>query len=119
MNPIPLYDDAAPIVCTINSDDIPDRIALVERMRVALDHLDRTEHGLLLHFPNEPVIEADLRRFAVDEKRCCQFWGFDIEKAPDEITLRWDGPPDVAALLDRLNAYFLGDEHITAVAGLL
>jgi len=79
-------------------------------MRAALDHLDRTEHGLLLRFPNEPAVEADVRRFAVDEKRCCPFWGFEIGTTPDQITLRWDGSPDVADFLDRLHAYFLGDE---------
>jgi hypothetical protein len=60
-----------------------------------------------------------VRRFAVDETRCCQFWGFEIGTTPDQITLRWDGPPDVADFLDRLHAYFLGDEPLTAVTGLL
>ena len=35
-------------------------------------------HGLLLHFPKSPDIDADLRGFTVDEKRCCTFWGFDV-----------------------------------------
>jgi hypothetical protein len=114
-----VYDATAPIVCPADGDEVAKRIAQVERMRAALDHIDRTEHGLLLRFPNEPVIEADVRRFAVDEKRCCQFWGFDIDTTPDEITLRWDGPPDVAVFLERLHAYFLGGEPISTVTGLL
>ena len=119
MNSIPLYNATAPIVCTADDDEIPKRIAQVERMRAALGHLDRTEHGLLLRFPNEPAVETDVRGFAVDEKRCCQFWGFEIGVTPDQITLRWDGPPDLADFLDRLHAYFLGDEPLTAVTGLL
>jgi hypothetical protein len=119
MNSIPIYDATAPIVCTANSEEVPTRIAQVERMRAALQHIDRTEHGLLLRFANDSAIEVDVRRFAVDEKRCCQFWGFEIATTPDEITLRWDGPPNVADFLDRLHAYFLGDEPITAVTGLL
>jgi hypothetical protein len=119
MTSIPLYDATAPIACTADADEIPKRIAQVERMRAALDHLDRTEHGLLLHFPNDPAVEADVRRFAVDEKRCCQFWGFEIRTTPGQLTLRWDGPPDVADFLDRLHAYFLGDEPLTVVTGLL
>jgi hypothetical protein len=119
MNSIPVHDATAPIVCTAADDEVHKRIAQVERMRAALDHLDRTEHGLLLRFPNEPAIEADVRRFAIDEKRCCRFWGFEIRTTPDQITLRWDGPPDVANFLDRLHAYFLGDEPLTAVRALL
>ena len=119
MNSIPLYDATAPIVCTADSDEIPKRIAQVERMRAALDHVDRTEHGLLLHFAYESALEADVRRFADDEKGCCQFWGFEIGKDLNDVTLRWDGPPDIGDFLDRLHAYFVGDEPITAVAGLL
>jgi hypothetical protein len=116
---VPIYDDTAPITCTIGSDEIPERIELVERVRHNLECIERTQHGLLLHFPNRPDIDADLRRFAVDEKRCCQFWGFEVGTTPDQITLRWDGPPDVADFLDRLHAYFVGDEPLTAVTGLL
>ena len=119
MTSIPLYDATAPIGCTAAADEVPKRIAQVERMRAALDHLDRTDHGLLLRFPNDPAIEADVRRFAVDEKRCCQFWGFEIRTTRSQITLRWDGPPDVADFFDRLHAYFLGDEPLTAVTSLL
>jgi hypothetical protein len=110
---IPIYDDTAPITCTIGSDEITERIELVEQVRHNLQHIERTQHGLLLHFPNRPDIDADLRRFAVDEKRCCQFWGFEVGTTPDQITLRWDGPPEVADFLDRLHAYFLGDEPLT------
>jgi hypothetical protein len=116
---IPVYDDTAPITCTIGSDEIPERIELVEQVRHNLERIERTQHGLLLHFPNRPDIDADLRRFAVDEKRCCQFWGFEVGTTPDQITLRWDGPPDVADFLDRLHAYFLGDEPLTTITGLL
>jgi hypothetical protein len=45
MNSVPLYDATAPFVCTADDDEIPKRIAQVERMRAALDHLDRTEHA--------------------------------------------------------------------------
>ncbi len=47
MNPIPIYDATAPIACTINPDDIPERIERLERMRReparhrAHDRLDR------------------------------------------------------------------------------
>lgn len=119
MNPIPIYDDTAPITCSIGSDEIPERIELVERMRNKLDRIERTEHGLLLRFAPSDEVEADLRRFAVDEKWCCQFWGFAVATTDDDLTLRWDGPPDTGELLDRLRAYFEGDAPLTLISGLL
>jgi hypothetical protein len=116
---IPIYDATAPISCTIGSDEIPERIELVERMRRNLDRIDRTEHGMLLHFPNRPDIENDLRRFAVDEKRCCQFWGFAVDADDAGLRLRWDGPPDAGDLIGRLLAYFEGDQPLTSISGLL
>ena len=115
----PIYDATVPIVCTAGSDEVPTRIEQLERMRAALVRLERTEHGLVLRFPNDAAVEDDVRQFAVDEKGCCQFWGFEIDTRPDQITLRWDGPPDTADFLDQLHGYFVGDEPITALSGLL
>jgi hypothetical protein len=116
---LPLYDDSAPIACTIGAEEIPDRIAIVERMRAATTSLERTETGLLLQFPREPEIEADVRRFVVDEKRCCQFWGFAVIEGDDEIVLRWDGPPSAGELLDRLDALMRSDDPVESIQGLL
>ena len=119
MKSIPLYDATAPITCTATSDEIPERIEVVQRMHAALDRIERTEHGMLLHFPNRPDIEADVRSFAVDEKACCQFWGFAVISTDERLTLRWDAPPALDEYIERLVAYFEGDEPITAVSGLL
>ncbi len=119
MKSIPIYDSTAPISCTIGSDEVPERIDLVERMRHNLERIDRTEHGMLLYFANRADIESDLRRFAVDEKRCCQFWGFAVDADTDGLTLRWDGPPDAEDLVGRLFAYFAGDKPLTSISGLL
>ena len=119
MKQIPIYDATAPIMCTIGSDEIPERIELVEQMREHLGFVERTEHGLLLHYAPDPQVEADLRRFAVDEKRCCAFWGFEVEATAADLTLRWDGPPNAGELLDQLLAYFEGDTPLTSISGLL
>ena len=116
MNPIPIYDATAPIACTASSEEIPIRIEQVERMRTHLDRLERTPHGLLLHFPNRPDVDAELRKFAVDEKRCCSFWGFAIDTDDDRLTLRWDGPPDVEDFFDQLVVFFEGNEPLTAIS---
>ena len=119
MKQIPIYDATAPVVCTIGSAEIPERIELIERMRQRLHRIERTEHGLVLHYVPAPDVEADLRRFVVDEKRCCQFWGFAVAVAADDLTLRWDGPPNAGDLLDQLLAYFEGDGSLTDIVGLL
>ena len=116
---LPLYDDAVPIVCTIGDDEKADRIAVVDRMRAAMTSLERTGTGLLLEFPRTTSIEADVRRFAVDEKRCCQFWGFAVVEGDDELVLRWDGPPTAGPLLDTLERVLRSDEAIESIEGLL
>jgi hypothetical protein len=119
MNPIPIYDATAPIACTIGDDEIPARIELVERLRANARSVERTTDGVLLRFPATRSNETDLRRFAVDEKRCCQFWGFAINTNDGELTLRWDGPPAAGELVDRLHRYLVGHEPIDILAGLL
>lgn len=116
---IPIYDNTAPIACTIRNAEIPERIELVERMRAAMTAFDRTPTGLLLQFPDNGDVRADLATFVVDEKRCCQFWGFEVIDTPDAVALRWDGPPAVDGLLDRLETFFSSDAPISTLDGLL
>ena len=119
MKLIPIYDDTKPIACTIHRAEVPARVELIDRMRSNLTAIERTEHGMLLRFPNASDIEADLQRFAVEEKRCCEFWGFAIAADGGDLTLRWDAPPDAEALVDQLLGYFNGHAESTSIAGLL
>lgn len=119
MKRIPIYDATAPIVCTIGSDEVAERVELVDRLRARLGDVERTDDGLLLGFPAGADVEADLRRFVVDEKRCCQFWGFELDAGDERLVLRWDGPPAAADLIDQLLAYFRGDAPLTSIRGLL
>ena len=119
MKPIPIYDATVPVACTANGNEIEGRIMQIERMRSDLTRLERMEHGLLLHFPNQSDIHAHLRTFTIDEKGCCAFWGFDIISSDDVLTLRWDGPPDVTDFFEKLVMWFEGDEPLTADSGLL
>lgn len=107
-----------PISCTIGSDEISERIDLVERMRANLSQVERTDHGLRLRFPSRADVEVDLRRFAIDEERCCRFWRFAVDTTDGVLTLRWDGPPAAGDLLDQLHAYFEGDAPLTLISGL-
>ena len=106
---LPLYDATAPIVCTIGADEVQGRLGQLEHLRTTVRRLERTEHGLLLHFAADPDLEAELRRFAEVEKQCCAFWGFDVEPTHDGLTLRWDAPPAADDLVQRLVAFLRGD----------
>jgi hypothetical protein len=120
MKRIPLYDETATISCSLTPEEIPARLATIERMRGELASHERTDHGLLLHFPPSASLEAELRQFAVDEKRCCQFWGFEVRTADATgLALVWEAPPSAAELVDQLEAFFLGDEPAEMLAGLL
>ena len=105
---LPLYDGTAPIVCTLDGGEVQERLGQLEHLRANVQRVERTEHGLLLHFAAAPDLEGDLRRFAVAEKRCCSFWGFAVEATPDSLTLRWDVPPAADDLLEHLTAYLRG-----------
>ncbi len=116
---IPLHDAQAPVACTIGADEVPQRMELIERLRSNLDRLERSDHGLLLHFPDRPEVDADVRRFAVDEKRCCRFWGLAVDRSGGEVRLRWDAPPAAGELITRIEAYFRGDAPLTSILELL
>src|SRR5262249_10540626 len=118
-NLIPIRNDPAPIACTIGAREIPERVELLERMRGALISIERTPTGLLLQFPDEPAVRVDVKRFAIDEKRCCQFWGFDVTDERDCIALRWDGPALAQDLLAKFETFFRTEAPISILAGFL
>jgi hypothetical protein len=110
---------ATPIVCTITDDEKPERLELLTRLRDGARTVERTTTGLVLRFPEDEGVEADVRRFTVDEKRCCAFWDFSVASEGEEIILRWDGPSDAAPLLDEIDAVLRSDAPIASVGGLL
>ena len=119
MEPIPIYDATAPVACTAGAAELDIRMEEIERLRSDLERVDRTQHGLLLQFPSVDDIEAAVRTFTVDEKACCQFWGFDVQRDDEHIRLRWDGPPTVESFFDGLLEYFEGNRPMAELRGLL
>ena len=116
---LPLNDGTAPIVCTIGDDEKADRIAIIERMRGCATSIERTDVGLLLQFPRTDATRADLERFAIDEKRCCQFWGFAVVDGDDDLALRWDGPATAVGLLDTIAQVLRSEKPVSSIEGLL
>jgi hypothetical protein len=117
---LPVTDVSEPIVCTIGDDEVEDRVAVIERLRAAATSVERTGTGLLLRFPGDHAgVAADVRRFVVDEQRCCRFWTFAVAEAAGELALHWDGPPAAGDLLDRLDALLRSDEPVELLRGAL
>jgi hypothetical protein len=116
---IPIYDASAPIACTLSDAERPERVATLDRLRSSMTAIERTPTGLLLRFPTDADVRADVDAFAIDEKRCCQFWGFAVIDDDSGLALRWDGPPSVDEILDRLQAWFASDQPTDALSGLL
>lgn len=116
---LPLFDDLAPTVCTISDRDKADHLVLFERLRSAATAIERTETGLLLQFPRTDDLINDVRVFAVEEKRCCTFWSFAAIVGPDEIVLRWDGPPTVDEYFGIVEAALRSDAPLESFDGLL
>jgi hypothetical protein len=88
---------------------VQERRELLGWLRANLSVVDRTEHGMLLHFPAGDDVDEQLRHFAQVEKQCCAFWGFAVQRDPATTTLRWDAPPAAGDLVERLLAYLRGD----------
>jgi hypothetical protein len=116
---LPVFDESASIVCTISEGDKADHLALIDRLRSAATSIERTPTGLLLQFPRTDATSADVRRFAVEEKRCCTFWGFAVVDGEDDIVLRWDGPPTVGGYFDTVERALRSDEPLESIEGLL
>jgi hypothetical protein len=115
---IPLYDASAPIVCTLAAGEVQERRQQLERLRTHLTSVDRTEHGMRLHFPAGRELADELERFAHLEKQCCRFWGFDVHRGREATTLRWDAPPGTDDLVEGLLAWLRGDPG-ASLSGLL
>lgn len=100
MKELPLFDDTVPISCTIEAAERTGRLALLEKMRSAACSVERTDFGLVLSF--SPGEQPVFREFANLEKQCCSFFGFAVESD----SLRWEAPPNAAAIMDSLHRFF-------------
>jgi hypothetical protein len=113
---VPLYDPTKPIACTIEATDIPDHVARLERIRANLMRIDRTAYGVVLQLPDGDTNFSDVEELAHEEKRCCEFWGFQVTR-DGAIALRWDGPPESSGWMDSLVDYFEGRVPVGGLLG--
>ena len=118
MKKIPLYDATVPIVCTPPTTRSPS----ASPSSSACAPTSTGSNALGTVCCCIPCPTGHRRGAAAVHRRregCCQFWGFEIDTSGEELTLRWDGPPNTAELMDRLLAFFRGHEPLTATSGVL
>jgi hypothetical protein len=104
MKQLPLFDDTAPITCTIEAGQRPGRKELLERMRTASLGVKRTDDGIVIAF--SPDAAPLFEEFTTLEKQCCAFFGFDIETNQ----LRWEAPPSATEIMDSVHRFFSDSE---------
>jgi hypothetical protein len=90
-----------PIACTLDANELGDRLATVEALRRdALVGQTQIPGGLRMHLRNAPGIEARVRALAAAESRCCAFLTFRIESADDELLLEITGAREARPVID-------------------
>ena len=119
MKELPLFDEDAPIACTLSEAALSGRLDQLQLMRSKLRQLDRTSRGMVLRFDPDPHMEKELDSFALEEKQCCGFWGFDVQRSAEDLTLVWEAPPSAQLLIDQLSEFFQGIRPPEFLSGLL
>ena|SRR5918999_1075741 len=74
---------------------------LADLGKAALRPPERIEDGYRLRLPHSADVEATLEQFVRDDKACCPFLTFSIEREPDAVELEVTGPPEARDVLDQ------------------
>jgi hypothetical protein len=95
-----------PIACSLTGADRDERSRWLERLRARSTSARRTPSGMLVRFPAEDELEADLRALARAEAECCPFLRISVTRGRESLELAVGGPPDARALIDELLVSF-------------
>ena len=92
-----------PIACSLTAAGRQQRAQLVAAL-AADALLDRESYGgsLVLRFRGAPGVEERVRAWAALEAECCPFLSMVVGAADAVVTLRVDGPPEAATIIDDL-----------------
>lgn len=100
MRPLPIACDPATFASKAFSDH------LAEGRRLLNSALERRElsDGWAIRLPNNDEAVLALARWSVEERRCCPFFTFAIEREPDPggLWLRMVGPEGAKRVLDEM-----------------
>ena len=94
--------DDVPIVCTLDTHSVPERMA---EWRALLAHVLETtttrDGAVLVHFDGAVPV-AELARLSAAEQRCCAFLSFRIRFDAEGITLEVSAPDEARSVVDSL-----------------
>jgi hypothetical protein len=92
-----------PIACSLTAAGREARAALVRALAAdALVERERIGASLVLRFRADAGVEERVRAWAALEGECCPFLTLVVGAAGSVVTLRIDGPPEAAGIIDDL-----------------
>jgi hypothetical protein len=100
--PAPATGPDAPIVCTLDPDDGPER---VREWQAVLQHVEarhETADGVELRFARDPDVLAALAAVAAKEVACCSFFTFIVSIDATAARVAIVAPPDGVPLVREL-----------------
>jgi hypothetical protein len=106
-------DPTAEVACTLPVREAGERLnAFGDLVGDRLEDVSRSGDRLRIRMrrDGDPELEAKASAWAIEEKGCCAFLGFDIESEPDRVTLEIIAPKGAGATLE-------GIEWIARTAG--
>lgn len=93
-------NEAQQYVCTLDYEGAQARLPHSRALAARLRGRERLEGRLMLHFAGGQETVELVEQFVRDEKRCCSFFGFDIQPCEGEVVLRMSAPIQAAHMLD-------------------
>lgn len=97
----PVEEVAAPIACTLEVTEVPQRLRDWRAVRREAVAREETATGVRLVFDRD-VDVARLATLAATEQDCCGFLRFDLAISPDQVVLEVRGPEDARPSIDAL-----------------
>jgi MerR family copper efflux transcriptional regulator len=94
-------DDSAPIVCTLATGSMAERLDQWEALLAHVTHRDTVDRGIRATFGPDVPIE-DVVRLAAAEQDCCRFFNFAITIDDRGIALEVTAPDDALPIVHAL-----------------
>jgi hypothetical protein len=99
---VPTEPADPPVACTLQPEDLPDRVREWQRVLRHAEERRTIPDGIELRFPRDPELVASLAELATKEVACCAFFSFtlsiDANAAWISVAAPVDGVPLVRAL---------------------
>jgi arsenate reductase len=100
-------DRAAPIACSLNADDLGERLRAITALGAAgLIEADSGPDAHTLRFRDDEETRQELERIVVAESECCPFLSLDLTERQGRLELRIAAPPEGRAVADELVTAF-------------